>query len=101
MRTFYGVRRRSLIEKTQRLLFTDRQDEFIASARKVFELISEHADKEEQLLFPLAERTLTTATANEVALKLQQADGEFGISQRELLMDMLNYLENKYIPKAA
>jgi hypothetical protein len=50
-------------------------------------LLSEHADREEHVLFPLAEETLTIAKADEVISKLQQADAVFGFSQRELLLD--------------
>jgi hemerythrin-like domain-containing protein len=92
---------RELIEKTQFALFTNRQDEFIESARKLIDLIAEHADEEERVLFPLAAQALTTAEANEIAAKLQEADAEFGIRQRELLMEMLRALEDKYIRKAA
>jgi hemerythrin-like domain-containing protein len=92
---------RGLIEKAQFALFTDKQDEFIASSRKVIDLLSEHADKEEHVLFPLACGMLTTADANEVTVKLQEADAKFGLRQRELLMDMLHQLEEKYIRKAA
>ena len=55
-----------LIEKTQFALFTDKQDEFIASARKVIDLLSEHADAEEQVLFPLAHKILRMAKAHQV-----------------------------------
>jgi hemerythrin-like domain-containing protein len=92
---------RGLIERAQFTLFTDKQDEFIASARKVIDLLSEHAAKEEHALFPLAEGILTIAKANEVRMKLQEADAKFGFRQRELLMDMLHHLEDKYIRKAA
>jgi len=92
---------RGLIEKAQFMLFTDKQDEFIASARKVINLLSDHADTEEHVLFPLADRILTPAKAAEVTVKLQEADAEFGFRQRELLMDMLQRLEDKYIRKAA
>jgi hemerythrin-like domain-containing protein len=92
---------RGLMEKAQCALFTDKQDEFIASARKVIDLLSEHADEEEHVLFPLAEGILMMAKANEVTMKLQEADAEFGCRQRELLMDMLHHLEDKYIRKAA
>jgi hemerythrin-like domain-containing protein len=92
---------RGLIEKTQFTLFTDKQDEFIASARKVIALFSEHAHQEELVLFPLARKILTTKEAAEVTVKLQEADAKFGFRQRELLMDMLHHLEDKYIRKAA
>jgi hemerythrin-like domain-containing protein len=92
---------RCLIEKAQCALLADKQDEFIANARKVINLLSEHADKEEHVLFPLADGILTRAKANEVLVKLQEADAKFGFRQRELLMDMLQQLEDKYIRKAA
>jgi hemerythrin-like domain-containing protein len=92
---------RGLIETAQLALFTDKQDEFIASARKVVDLLSEHVDKEEHVLFPLAERILTREQAAEVTMRLQEADAKFGFTQRKLLLDMLDYLEDKYIRKAA
>jgi hemerythrin-like domain-containing protein len=95
------VQQRGLIEKTQFLLFTDLQDEFVASARKLIDLLLKHADEEEHVLFPLAERILTVAKAEEVRTKLQDSDAEFGERQLRLLMDMLHQLEDKYIQKAA
>ena len=92
---------RSLIEKAQLVLFTDKQDEFIASARKVIDLLSEHADEEEHILFPLADKILTMAQAHEVTEKLRQADAQFGFRQLKLLMDTLQELEDRYIRKAA
>ena len=92
---------RGLIETAQLALFTDKQDEFIASARKVVGLLSEHVDEEERVLFPLAEQILTREQANEVEVRLQEADAKFGFTQRKLLLDMLDHLENKYIRQAA
>jgi len=92
---------RGLIEKAQFMLFTDNQDEFIASGRKVILLISEHAHEEEVSLVPLADSILTQQKADEVRAKLQEADARFGLRQRDLLMGMLQHLEEKYIQKAA
>ncbi len=92
---------RGLIEKAQFLLFTDNQDEFVSSARKVILLISEHAHEEEVSLLPLVESILTRQKADEVRAKLQEADARFGFRQRDLLMGMLQYLEEKYFQKAA
>jgi hemerythrin-like domain-containing protein len=50
---------RALIEKTQIALFSEQPSEFIASARKLTQILSEHALKEEQMLFPIAEKVLT------------------------------------------
>jgi hemerythrin-like domain-containing protein len=92
---------RGLLEKAQFDLFTDKQDEFIASARKLIDLLSEHADEEEHVLFPLADKILRMTNAHEVTEKFQQADAQFGLKQRKLLMDMLQELEDRYIRKAA
>jgi hemerythrin-like domain-containing protein len=94
---------RALIETAQFTLFTDKQDEFIASARKLIDLLSEHAVEEERVLFPLADKILKMkmAKANEVSEKLQHADAQFGLRQRKLLMDMLQELEDRYMGKAA
>jgi len=91
---------RGLIERTQLSLLTDRPDEFIMNARKLIHLLSEHIEREEQLLFPLAERILTMANEDRIVVKLQEADARFGFRQRKLLMDMLQQLEDKYIGKA-
>src|SRR5262245_34995147 len=92
---------RGLIEKVQFALFTDRQDEFTASARKLIALVSEHADEEEHVLFPLAGRILSAAAADEVTRGLHEADAQFGFRQQKLLMDMLQELEDRYSRKAA
>ena len=92
---------RGLIDKAQFALFTDRQGEFIESARNVIELISKHADQEEHVLFPLAAQIVTPAEANEIATRVHEADAKFGVRQRELLLDMLRVLEDKYIRNAA
>jgi hemerythrin-like domain-containing protein len=92
---------RSLIEGTQALLFTDRQSEFNASARKLSSLLSEHAKKEEDILLPLAQQIMSSKTAQEVAMRMQEADAKFGYRQRQLLLDMLQYLQEKYTRKAA
>jgi hemerythrin-like domain-containing protein len=81
-------------------LITDRPDKFIMNARKLIHLLSEHTEREEQLLFPLAERILTMANEDRIVVKLQEADARFGFRQRELLMGMLQQLQDKYIGKA-
>ncbi len=92
---------RGLIEKAQFMLFTDNQDEFIASARKVILLISEHAHEEELSVLPLVDSILTRQKADEMMAKVQEADARFGFRQRELLMDMLQHLEEEYFRLAA
>jgi hemerythrin-like domain-containing protein len=92
---------RDLIEETQLLLLTDMQPQFIANARKLINLLSEHATKEEEVLFPLAEQILPPEKAQEIAMQMQEADAKFGRTQRELLVDMLQHLYEKYIQKAA
>jgi len=92
---------RSLIEETQVALFTDRRSEFIANARGLVKLLSEHLTKEESFLFPLAEQILTREKASEVSRRMQEADANFGYTQRKLLMDLLQRLAEKYIRKAA
>jgi hemerythrin-like domain-containing protein len=91
---------RGLIERRQMALITDRPDKFIMNARKLIHLLSEHTEREEQLLFPLAERILTMANEDRIVVKLQEADARFGFRQRELLMGMLQQLQDKYIGKA-
>jgi hemerythrin-like domain-containing protein len=92
---------RSLIEETQIALFTDRHSEFIASARRLTDLLSEHLIREESFLFPLAEQVLTQEEGMEISRRMQEADANFGYTQRKLLLDLLQQLADKYIRKAA
>jgi hemerythrin-like domain-containing protein len=92
---------RGLIEETQLTLFTDKTGEFVANARKLIGIISGHAQEEERVLIPAAEQILTPEKADEVAEQMRQADARFGFTQRRLLFDMLQQLEDKYISKAA
>ena len=92
---------RTLVEKTNIQLFSDKPSEFVASARKLVRFLTEHAMNEEQVLLPLAAKVLTREEADQVAMRIQQADAEFGYAQRNLLIDMLQELERKYLPKAA
>jgi hemerythrin-like domain-containing protein len=92
---------RSLIEETQLALFTDNSSEFLKNARKLIAVFSAHATEEEEVLFPLAERLLTREAAAEVAARMEEADAKFGFTQKRLLLDMLQSLELKYLPKAA
>lgn len=92
---------RSLIEETQLALFTDNSLEFLRNARKLIALFSAHVTEEEGRLFPLAERLLTRDAAAEVATRMEEADAKFGFTQKKLLLDMLQNLEDKYLPKAA
>ena len=92
---------RALIEQTQLTLFTDKHSEFVANARRLIDLISEHLTKEENVVFPLAEQILTREKAMEIGHRMQQADANFGYTQRRLLLDLLQQLADKYILKAA
>jgi hemerythrin-like domain-containing protein len=80
---------RSLIEKARFSLFTDKQGEFMMSAREVIDVVSEHANREERVLFPVASGILSLERANEIAARFQEADARFGFRQRTLLMDLL------------
>jgi branched-chain amino acid transport system ATP-binding protein len=92
---------RLLIEKVQLALFSDRPSEFVAPARRLTRMLSQHVLQEEQVLFPLAEKIVTNKEADDLLMHMEQADAEFGVSQYRLLMDLLQDLETKYLPKAA
>jgi hemerythrin-like domain-containing protein len=92
---------RSLVEETQLALFSERPSDFIESARKLGKVLSEHALKEEQVLFPIARKILTRKEAEEVLTRIEEADAKFGCSQRALLIELLQELEEKYAPRAA
>ena len=61
----------------------------------------EHALKEEQELFPMAEEILTKPEAEEVSMRFKEADASLGDSQRTLLMELLQELEGKYLRRVA
>ena len=92
---------RSLIEETQLMLFTDKDREFVATARNLIDLIARHAEEEEAVLFPFAEKSLTPEQDAELTAKMQHADARFGRTQKRLLIEMLDQLERKYLPEAA
>jgi hemerythrin-like domain-containing protein len=92
---------RSAIEKTRLALFAEDPFQFIMSARKLAHLLWEHAFKEERVLFPVVEKLLTPKQADLVVMRIEEADAEFGCSQRTLLMELLQELETKYLRKCA
>lgn len=92
---------RTLIEKAQLALFSDQPSEFTAGARKLIQRLSEHILMEEAALFPAAEKVLTQEEAQEVVMRMEEADADFGRSQRALLIELLDELEAKYLRKAA
>jgi hemerythrin-like domain-containing protein len=92
---------RSLLEETQLALFSERPSEFIESARKLGKALSEHALKEEQVLFPIARKILSQKEAGEVLTRIEEADAKCGCSQRALLIELLQELEEKYSRRAA
>jgi hemerythrin-like domain-containing protein len=92
---------RSLIEETQRRLFSDTPSDFLGTARSVIRILYNHSIEEEKKLFPLAEQVLTPDEAAQVTLQMEQADAKFGRSQLDLLIQMLEGLEKQYLPKVA
>src|SRR5262249_23656981 len=92
---------RSLLQETQLALFSEQPAEFIESASKLVKVLSEHALQEEQVLFPIASRILTQKDADEVLARIEAADAKFGCSQRALLIELLQELEQKYSRRAA
>jgi hemerythrin-like domain-containing protein len=92
---------RSLVEETQLALFSEQPSEFIERARKLGKVLSEHALKEEQVLFPIAMKILSQKEAGEVLTRIEKADAKFGCSQRALLIELLQELEEKYSRRAA
>ena len=53
------------------------------------------------MLFPLAEKLLSPKDAQDVAIRMEEADARFGRSQQKLLLELLQELEGKYLRKAA
>ena len=92
---------RFLIDRSQLLLFSEKSREFAENAKALAGLLSKHAHHEEQYLFPAAEKIFNREQGERVAMSMEQADAQFGESQKRLLVDMLEELERKYIAKAA
>jgi hypothetical protein len=53
------------------------------------------------VLFPVARKILTRKEADDVLTRIEEADAKFGCSQRALLIEVLQELEQKYSPRAA
>jgi hemerythrin-like domain-containing protein len=92
---------RALIEKSQVALFSEKPAEFAENGRALALLLLEHAHFEEETLFPTAEEILGQAEINILTNRMEEADAEFGASQKSLLIAMLAELERKYLAKAA
>jgi hemerythrin-like domain-containing protein len=92
---------RALIDKSQLALFSEKPAEFVENGRALAKLLSEHAHFEEETLFPEAEEILSQEESSLLTARMEEADAEFGASQRNLLIAMLEELERKYLPKAA
>ena len=92
---------RCAIEKTRIALFSEQPFEFVVTARKLTHLLWEHILKEERILFPIAEEIVTPEQASTITMRIEEADAEFGCSQRTLLIELLQELERKYLRKAA
>ena len=92
---------RALIDKSQLALFSEEPAKFVENGRALVKLLSEHAHFEEETLFPEAEEILSQEESNILTTRMEEADAEFGASQRGLLIAMLEELERKYLTKAA
>jgi hemerythrin-like domain-containing protein len=92
---------RALIEKSQLALFSEKPAEFVENGQALVKLLLEHAHFEEEMLFPKAEEILSWEESNIITTRMEEADAEFGASQKDLLVAMLEELERKYLAKAA
>jgi len=90
----------NLIENAQIALFTD-DSNFLKHAGKLIDLVSEHINKEERMVFPIMEQILTESETVAIGTRMMEADANFGECHIALLMDMLRQVEQEFGLKAA
>ena len=90
---------RSLIEGLEDALKTKKGPDFLHYASRLSELLRNHIDKENNILFDIVEKALSKEQHDQVAVEFEKFD--FGWENRQVLNDNLHRLEQKYLGIAA
>jgi hemerythrin-like domain-containing protein len=82
------------------LLRSHAQD-FVGFATRLADILRNHIDKEEHVLFPLIDNALSPQSDGEVVRQFQAFDRDFKERGRDGLLERLAILEGKYLSRAA
>jgi hemerythrin-like domain-containing protein len=72
--------------------------DFVRSARDYISLLNQHIDKENMVLFPMAERQLSEATLAELSKGFDRIEEQkIGVGRHEEFHKMIDQLESAYL----
>jgi hemerythrin-like domain-containing protein len=72
--------------------------DFVRNARDYISLLSQHIDKENNVLFPMAERQLSEATLAELSKGFERIEEKkIGVGKHEEFHKMIDQLESAYL----
>jgi hemerythrin-like domain-containing protein len=72
--------------------------DFVRSARDYISLLNQHIDKENNVLFPMAERQLSEATLEELSKGFERIEEQkIGVGKHEEFHKMIDQLESAYL----
>ena len=94
---FEHDRQRSLIEGLEESLLTKNTKDFSYYATRMSTILREHIKEEEEVVFPLAESTLTAAEDERVAAEMKHYDAAWQATQLAGELQVLADMESKYL----
>lgn len=72
--------------------------DFVRNARDYISLLNQHIDKENMVLFPMAERQLSEATLAELSKGFERIEEQkIGVGRHEEFHKMIDQLESAYL----
>jgi hemerythrin-like domain-containing protein len=72
--------------------------QFVENAKKYTELLTQHIDKEDNILYPMADTQLSKEKQRELIEKFEKLEQErIGIGRHEELHELLHHLKDKYL----
>ena len=92
---------RSLIEGMEDALRTSNAADFSHYAARLTQILGTHIQKEDNLLFPMVDRTLSNAQDEKVVVGFEAFDHDFAERGLDRLLHRLRMLEWKYLRRAA
>ena len=72
--------------------------QFVENAKKYIDLLTQHIDKEDNILYPMADMQLSEEKQRELIEKFEELEQErIGIGKHEELHELLHHLKDKYL----
>jgi hemerythrin-like domain-containing protein len=72
--------------------------QFVENAEKYIELLTEHIDEEDNILYPMADMQLSEEKQHELIENFEKLERErIGIGKHEELHELLHHLEDEYL----